>query len=85
MQLFSVALVSLLRLVLVIIVASPGRGRCKSWRTCACVVDSKPSFPSPKDDEVIDQGVPYETLRPTYTHEAISKLMQMGVLKYVIR
>eukprot|EP00055_Hartaetosiga_balthica_P003071 m.6340 g.6340 ORF g.6340 m.6340 type:complete len:448 (+) comp2581_c0_seq1:33-1376(+) len=31
-----------------------------------------------------DVGVPYEALRPTYSHEAISKLMDMGLIKYVI-
>lgn len=29
-------------------------------------------------------GVPYENLRPTYTHEALHKLMEAGYLKYVI-
>ena len=31
-----------------------------------------------------EDGVPYESLRPTYTHEALVKLMEMGHLKYVI-
>ena len=31
-----------------------------------------------------DDGVPYEKLRPTYTHEALVKLMDTGHLKYVI-
>ena len=31
-----------------------------------------------------DKGVPYESLRPTYTHEALVKLMEMGFLKHVI-
>ena len=29
-------------------------------------------------------GVPYERLRPTYTHEALVKLVELGLLKYVI-
>eukprot|EP00056_Hartaetosiga_gracilis_P007815 m.112376 g.112376 ORF g.112376 m.112376 type:complete len:436 (-) comp12784_c0_seq1:2097-3404(-) len=31
-----------------------------------------------------EEGVPYEKLRPTYSHEAISKLVEMGLIKYVI-
>ena len=31
-----------------------------------------------------EEGVPYEKLRPTYTHEALVKLMEAGYLKYVI-
>ena len=31
-----------------------------------------------------DDGVPYEELRPTYTHEALVKLAELGLLKYVI-
>lgn len=37
-----------------------------------------------KDDVEQDEGVPYESLRPTYTHEALVKLMGMGFLKHVI-
>ena len=29
-------------------------------------------------------GVPYERLRPTYTHEALVKLVELGLLKYII-
>lgn len=32
----------------------------------------------------VDDGVPYESLRPTYTHEALCKLLQDGLLKYII-
>ena len=35
-------------------------------------------------DEEEEEGVPYERLRPTYTHEALSKLIEMGLLKHVI-
>lgn len=35
-----------------------------------------------KGDE--DCGVPYEELCPTYTHEALCKLFQLGFLKYSI-
>ena len=31
-----------------------------------------------------DGGVPYEQLRPTYTHEALAKLLELGLLKHVI-
>lgn len=35
-----------------------------------------------EDDE--DEGVPYESLRPTLTHEALQKMMDLGLVKYVI-
>lgn len=35
-------------------------------------------------DFVRVDGVPYEKLRPTYTHEALQKLMSAGYLKYII-
>ena len=31
-----------------------------------------------------EEGVAYEKLRPTYTHEALSKLVELGHLKHVI-
>ena len=31
-----------------------------------------------------DGGVPYESLRPTYTHEALAKLTDMGLLHHII-
>ena len=31
-----------------------------------------------------DEGVMYEELRPTYTHEALVKLVELGLLRYVI-
>lgn len=31
-----------------------------------------------------EDGVPYEKLRPTYTHEALNKLRENGYLKYII-
>ena len=31
-----------------------------------------------------EEGVPYEQLRPTYTHEALVQLVDLGLLKYVI-
>ncbi|XP_065920603.1 NAD-dependent protein deacylase sirtuin-6-like [Dysidea avara] len=33
---------------------------------------------------VTEDGVPYESLRPTYTHEALKKLVDVGLLKHVI-
>ena len=40
-------------------------------------------FDLESDDEG-EHGVNYEDLRPTYTHEALAKLMHMGILKYAI-
>ncbi len=31
-----------------------------------------------------EEGVAYDKLRPTYTHEALVKLMEMGHLKHII-
>ena len=36
------------------------------------------------DDDDDDDGVPYEELRPTYTHEALCKLVQLGSIKHII-
>ena len=36
------------------------------------------------DDDDGDGGVPYEKLRPTYTHEALCKLVEMGLVKHII-
>ena len=36
------------------------------------------------EEDTVDDGVAYEKLRPTYTHEALVKLMEMGLLKHVI-
>ena len=33
---------------------------------------------------VSEDGVPYESLRPTYTHEALAKLIDMGLLHHII-
>ncbi len=33
---------------------------------------------------VEEEGVPYERLRPTYTHEALVKLMEMGFIKHIL-
>lgn len=41
------------------------------------------SLRSEEDGEEED-GVPYEQLRPTYTHEALVELVELGLLKYVI-
>ncbi|KAL5258575.1 hypothetical protein ACHWQZ_G009147 [Mnemiopsis leidyi] len=35
-------------------------------------------------EEVEDIGVDYENLRPTYTHEALKILLDMGFIKYII-
>ena len=36
------------------------------------------------NDDDDDGGVPYEELRPTYTHEALCKLVQLGLIKHII-
>jgi len=37
-----------------------------------------------EDEDDNNGGVPYEKLRPTYTHEALCKLVQMGLVKHII-
>ena len=37
-----------------------------------------------EENDEEDGGVPYEDLRPTYTHEALVKLSEMGHLHYII-
>ena len=37
-----------------------------------------------ENEEGEEQGVDYEKLRPTYTHEALCKLMDLGHLKHII-
>ncbi|XP_052776880.1 uncharacterized protein LOC128214445 [Mya arenaria] len=39
---------------------------------------------SEKQNETSDDGVPYEKLRPTYTHEALNKLREDGFLKFIV-
>ena len=34
--------------------------------------------------ETEDAGVPYDQLRPTYTHEALVKLVELGIIKHII-
>ena len=36
------------------------------------------------EEEEEEAGVPYESLRPTYTHEALCKLLDEGYLHYII-
>ncbi|KAJ8307673.1 hypothetical protein KUTeg_014777 [Tegillarca granosa] len=45
--------------------------------------DSEQSDDLESDDEE-DDGVPYESLRPTYTHEALQKLIEIGHVKHII-
>lgn len=37
-----------------------------------------------KSSSVTEDGVPYESLRPTYTHEALAKLIDLGLLHHII-
>src|SRR6185437_4374646 len=37
-----------------------------------------------REHEGEEEGVPYERLRPTYSHEALVKLQDLGLLKHVI-
>lgn len=39
---------------------------------------------SSDSSSVTEDGVPYESLRPTYTHEALTKLINMGLLHHII-
>jgi len=39
---------------------------------------------SSESSSVTEDGVPYESLRPTYTHEALTKLIDMGFLHHII-
>ena len=39
---------------------------------------------STDNKEEDDDGIDYEQLRPTYTHEAIMLLLEKGYIKYVI-
>ncbi len=36
------------------------------------------------EEETDEEGVPYEKLRPTYTHEALVKLLETGFVKHII-
>jgi mono-ADP-ribosyltransferase sirtuin 6 len=47
-------------------------------------LDEDDSDEDDSDDEPLEEGVPYEQLRPTYTHEGIYKIFQMGLIKHVI-
>ncbi len=47
--------------------------------------ESTHGAPLSEDEETdSDEGVPYEKLRPTYTHEALVKLLETGLVKHVI-
>ena len=36
------------------------------------------------ESSVMDDGISYESLRPTYTHEALAKLINMGLSQHII-
>lgn len=48
------------------------------------VSNDKSSDNDNDEEDSVNDGVPYEQLRPTYTHEALCKLVQLGLVKYVI-
>jgi mono-ADP-ribosyltransferase sirtuin 6 len=54
------------------------RGKSGKW----VVEDQAKANPELQDDD--SEGVDYWQLRPTYTHEALAKLHELGRLKYVI-
>lgn len=61
------------------------RGKSGKWTE----QDREAAAESTDDDHDLEEkeeeeGVPYERLRPTYTHEALAKLTEMGLLKHVI-
>ena len=64
------------------------RGKDGKWtemdRVLAQGSKEKPVEKAEENEDDIDDGVAYEKLRPTYTHEALVKLMEMGILKHVI-
>ena len=65
------------------------RGKDGKWTEMdRALTQERSALEKEKDDseevETEDEGVPYENLRPTYTHEALMKLIEMGFLKHVI-
>lgn len=70
------------------------RGKGGKWTemdreavTAMVAENLKPDAGTPREesaDETADSGVPYEQLRPTYTHEALAKLLELDFLKHVI-
>ncbi len=52
----------------------------RTWHTAKRVVVSELS----ENAEGEQEGVAYDKLRPTYTHEALCKLMELGLLQHVI-
>ena len=62
------------------------RGKDGKWtamdRALAAEGEDKQSCQDKEQEE--EDGVAYEQLRPTYTHEAIVKLLEMGIIKHVI-
>ena len=62
------------------------RGKSGKWteedrKTTSAACNEESDKEEPSNEE---EGVPYEQLRPTYTHEAICKLVEMGHIRHVI-
>ena len=51
---------------------------------CGSDNDDENENDNEEDRDDHDNGVPYEELRPTYTHEALCKLVQLGLIKHLI-
>lgn len=61
------------------------RGKEGKWTEMDRVaIAGEHSSTSETNEEVEDDGVEYEDLRPTYTHEALAKLLELGIVKYII-
>eukprot|EP00667_Euglena_gracilis_P011935 EG_transcript_12232 len=55
------------------------RGKDGKWTQ-----EDRAEASSPIPAQAAEEEVPYEALRPTYTHEAVQHLVALGVLKFVI-
>lgn len=73
LSLFSLCLIPLLLI-------GDYRGKAGKWTE----QDRKTSITNDSDDDNDDDGVPYEDLRPTYTHMALTQLVEDGLVQHVI-
>lgn len=78
--------INILTIALIIIPVGDYRGKSGQWtkmdRQNRPAGDSSDS--ASEGDSQASEGVPYDRLRPTYTHEAIAKLTEAGLVKHVI-